>query len=280
MAEIYKPTFTDALDILSLGLTIINPFMVIITLLGIFFKYIDVGTSIRTNGYMLTLLFGSLIWQFLRGWTHYYGDNRWVDVSHHVVIVLLSSLVVYGQMDILKAVSFLRKTKVRITYLQYSYLFLGAMSLIGAGICVPWIDSFPPRWAFTIYIIFYTAHLMAIVLYEGYHFVYISVKLYIISKSFAQTSNLNPEIWKLQKKSYTFLFILVGMTLVSDWTAVILWQISSPVHSKDLSFISSHLASLHTIYVVLIFAQLGKVPLEKHTKDKANVYMFKSTTPT
>ncbi|KAI8893114.1 hypothetical protein BC833DRAFT_609567 [Globomyces pollinis-pini] len=267
MLQIATPKYKDPLDYFAIVCAGINFAISLTSFLMVITNYIKI-TQTHTRKFMIILTIVYLIWQIVAFPSYFFGGTLYMTATSATIGLVVTLLTVLGQMEIFKAVCFIHKTKKRMIYLQYCVIGLFGIALIGQIIQFFYIADGIPQWATTLQAFTYIGFMIPNVIYENIHCVFVTYRLYTIAKSYFAVSDLNPEVWKSQYQAYKKLFILVGATLLFTWIGLTLW-LSSYYQEQYLTFPNLYVSSLHVglfhvNFVVLIFGQMTKVPLERH----------------
>ncbi|KAI8901676.1 hypothetical protein BC833DRAFT_617452 [Globomyces pollinis-pini] len=270
--SIASPLYKDPIDFIATGVVVLHISMTTILLIGEFFNVMD-SKSKKTQIFLIILTSGLLIWQALTVWYFYLQGPILVEFMFSLLALLLSLMVVMGQTEILNAVLLSPASKRRVTHLRYVFIVLWCVASIVELLKIAYLGMDTPLHKLS-----YMGFFMCVVIYENFHCFFVSSTLYKLADTYSKISRYDKTVWESQKNAYNTLFKLILCTCASDWCAFVLWGLSFSSNGTEkfpsLLVISSYWGMFHIIFVVLIFIQLARVPLQKHIKHMDAVLLY------
>ncbi|KAI8894997.1 hypothetical protein BC833DRAFT_602818 [Globomyces pollinis-pini] len=167
----------------------------------------------------------SLLWQGLQYWSYFLNGHPYTRWTFTLLGLILPFLTVIFQTEILLIFTLIPVHKDRIKIFQKVFTFLYVICFIIMLLRAYYYVTITPAWLMMIYYGTYLPFVIISFLYENFHAFKVSTSLFYVAKSFAEVSNLNPEIWKSQYRTYKQLFLLIAVNLFLQWIAVGFWVI-------------------------------------------------------
>ncbi|KAI8894996.1 hypothetical protein BC833DRAFT_602817 [Globomyces pollinis-pini] len=247
-----------------------NQFIGTIWLLGIVLIKKSNILAQKQRYFMIAMLLISTIWQIILFWSYFLSGPRISHILLTIIGVVLIYLIVIFQTEILSMFLLQTKKKFKVKLFQYTYTGIFTITFVAmiCRLCV--FPNNSPDWLSKLFTFTYIPCVVIGLIYENFHTVVVVYILYSVSKSFAETTNLNPEIWRSQNRTYFQLCAFASVGLFWTWVSLFGWFMGIGGQSETtatfpyLLVIGVSGLGGHIVFVLLFYKNMQKVPLERH----------------